>query len=132
MLPFLYIFRNYYSSIAPTGHPPAHAPHEIHVASSISNLPSPSEIAPTGHPPAHAPHEIHVSLITNAIIKYLLKNMLFDININYEHCTSFIDIYQDVFCNAVMGYSVLLSCPLAYAFISIFAIGRGQNLLYIS
>lgn len=56
-----------YSEIAPTGQTPAHVPHEMHDASSISNFPSPSAIAFTGHSPAQLPHEIHESEITNAI-----------------------------------------------------------------
>jgi hypothetical protein len=62
----------YSSTIAPTGHPPAQEPQLIHVAASISNLPSPSAIAPTGHCPAQAPQEIQASEITYAIILILL------------------------------------------------------------
>lgn len=68
----LYMFCNlkfdYASAITPVGQVPAHAPHEMQLSASISNLPSPSLIAPTGQAPAHAPQDTHPSLITYAII----------------------------------------------------------------
>ncbi len=67
--------KNYSSSIAPVGQVPAHAPHEIQVSASISNLPAPSEIAPTGQAPAHAPQLTQLSPITNAIIMSSLKSI---------------------------------------------------------
>ena len=53
----------YSSSGASTGQTPAHVPHPIHVASSITYLSSPCDIHPTGHSAAHAPQDIHLSVI---------------------------------------------------------------------
>jgi|GEM_PF-2577824 len=61
-------------SIASVGHAPQHVPQSIQASASITYLPSPSEIASTGHSPAHVPQEIQASVITYAIVKYLLKN----------------------------------------------------------
>jgi hypothetical protein len=63
----LHLRRNYSSEIVPTGHEPAHAPHEMHIELSITNVPPLSLIAPTGHEPAHEPQPIHESPITKAI-----------------------------------------------------------------
>ena len=68
----LYVF-NYSSEIAPVGHTPAQVPQLIQVSASITYCPSPSAIAFTGHSPSHVPQLKHASLITYAIINYLIK-----------------------------------------------------------
>ena len=52
-------------------------------SAAISYLPSPWEIAPTGHSPAQAPQLTQVSVITYAMIKYLLFIFAFVYIVNY-------------------------------------------------
>ena len=70
---FLKDYFNYASAIALTGHCPAHEPQSMHVASSITNFPSPALIAPTGHCPSQEPQLMQESPIQYAIIIILLK-----------------------------------------------------------
>jgi len=68
----LYVF--YSSSGASTGQTPAHVPHPIHVASSITYLSPSCDIHPTGHSAAQAPHAIHLSEILYDILFHLPSN----------------------------------------------------------